>query len=292
MLYPSIKYSKKLAKENNYDLCHAFFGIPCGYIALKLKRKFKIPYIVSLRGSDVPGYNMRYKLPDRFVFKKMSRRIWREAEHVVANSDGLKELANSKISEQEISVIPNGIDLEEFKPKRKKKNNKKITLISTGRLIERKGYDYLINAISDLDEVELWLIGDGNLSGHLELKAKQLNANVKFLGKRDHGDIPYILSSADIFVLPSLNEGMSNSILEAMALGLPIITTDTGGSEELIQDNGFIVKRGSSTKLKYPILEYIKDPKLIKKHGKKSREIAEGMGWDRVARDYLELYEK
>lgn len=279
------KYCKKLMKEKKFDLCHAFFGIPCGYIAMK----WELPYIVSLRGSDVPFYNKRFYWMDKLFFKRLSKKIWEKSKMTITNSDGLKELALESSPNQKIEVIYNGVDTEEFKPL-KTKQNKKIVLISTGRLIERKGYQYLIPALKDFNEFELWLIGDGNLTNELKELAKQNNVDVKFLGKKNHKDLIKDLQKADIFILPSLNEGMSNSILEAMACGLPIITTDTGGSKELIKENGFIVEKESISDIKKILKKYLKDKSLIKKQGKKSREIAEKMSWKNTAEEYLEVY--
>ena len=106
------RYAKHLAKRTKYDLCHAFFGIPCGYIA----RKLGFPYIVSLRGSDVPFYNERFHYPDRLVFKRLSVRIWSRAAWVVANSAGLRDLALRSAPKQRIEVIYNGVDTTAFQP--------------------------------------------------------------------------------------------------------------------------------------------------------------------------------
>ena len=84
---------------------------------------------------------------------------------------------------------------------------------------------------------------------------------------------------------------MSNSILEAMATGLPIITTDTGGSKELIKDNGFIVEKASSEELRKAIENYLKNTKLIKIHETKSRSQAKSMSWDKVAKEYFKEYD-
>jgi len=290
--WKAYSYAKELIKKNNYHLCHAFFGIPCGYIAMKLKKKFGLNYIVSLRGSDVPFYNSRFYLLDKLVFKKLSRKVWRSAKQVIANSKGLKDLALGTNPNQKIIVIYNGVNTEEFKPSKTKKKNKVLKLISTGRLIERKGYSYLINALENQDNIELTLIGDGNLRNELESLSKELNVNVRFPGKKNKAEIIKELQNSDIFILPSLNEGMSNSILEAMACGLPIITTDTGGSEELIDGNGFIVKKEDSINLFRSLEKYRKDPILVAKHGKLSRDLALQLSWNKTVSKYSSIYQK
>ena len=286
--YQAYKYSKKLVKNNEYDLVHAFFGIPCGFIAMRLG----LPYIVSLRGSDVPFYNARFYWLDTLLFKRLSQRIWRHARAVVANSQELKNLAHRSVPEQEIGIIYNGVDIAEFTPKDKEDQHQtKLTLISTGRLIERKGYRYLIEALAGLEDVSLTLIGDGNQRTELEALAATHGVSVTFLGPQPHEDIPALLTRADVFVLPSLNEGMSNSILEAMAAGLPIIATDTGGSAELIDGNGIIVSKADVAALRAATLTLKADPTLRATMRARSRERALKMSWQAVAGEYRKLYE-
>lgn len=277
---------KKLIKKKEYDLCHCWFGWPSGYLGY-LNRK-KIPYIVSLRGSDVPNNNLKLKYLDNILFKPLSKKIWKKAKKVTVNSKKLKELALKTSPNQEIEIICNGIDINKFKPLKNKKPNNKLTLISTGRLIERKGYQYLIPVLKTLN-VKLQLIGKGNFKNQLKKKSKGLD--VDFLNHKKHPEMIKYLQKADIFILPSLNEGMSNSVLEAMACGLPIIMTDVGGSDELIKGNGFIVKKGNVLELKKAVENYIKNPKLIKKHRINSRKLAEKMNWENVAMAYLINYE-
>jgi len=112
-------FCRKLVNENHYDLIHAFFGIPCGLIALLLGKQ----YIVSLRGSDVPGYSKRFELLERILFRRLSRLIWRKALGVVAVSESLAELAKLTDDKTEYLVIRNGINAEMFKAKRDWNNN-------------------------------------------------------------------------------------------------------------------------------------------------------------------------
>jgi glycosyltransferase involved in cell wall biosynthesis len=281
------RFSKGLIKKNKYDLCHCWFGWPGGIIGYRSRQE--LPYVVALRGSDVPGFNPRLKNLDPVLFKPISKKVWKNASAVIPNSEGLRKLAG-KTLKREFTVIYNGIDTEQFKPPETKEFSDKVQLVSTGRLIERKGFDHLIDALKGLDDFELTLIGEGNLEDELKEQAKKNKVRVSFPGRIEHEDIPGYLQEADIFVLPSLNEGMSNSLLEAMACGLPVLVTDVGGSKELVKDNGFVVKKGSVKALKDALLKY--DRKIIKKQGKQSRKIAEDMSWERVCEKYFEIYGK
>jgi len=290
----SVNYIRKLKKNQKYDLCHAFFGVPCGMMAYLFRKE--MPYIVSLRGSDVPRFNMRFSLQYIFL-KPFIKKVWSEAKSVVANSQGLRKLALKTNPNQKIEVIYNGVDTQKFRLA-PKKNKDKIKILSVARLIERKGLDYLIEAIPSIIEnqnnVEILIVGEGNLHRELQRKCSKLNIQkyVKFLGGVNNDDLPPIYSDSDIFVLPSLNEGMSLTILEAMASGLPIITTDTGGSKELIDKNGIIVPMMDSKGISDATMRLILNETLRYEMSKKSRRKAEKMSWGKVAKDYFGLYSK
>lgn len=289
-------------KENKYDLSHSFFTVPCGFISFLLRRKYKIPYIVSLRGSDVPGYSERFAFLYAFI-KPLVRLIWKKSFAVVANSGGLRELALKTNSKQEIGVIPNGIDINQFiksKVHKVESQNGKFKVICVTRITPRKGVRYLIEAFKKLsqksDNISLQIIGDGDEKNDLEKLVKDLGVEkgVEFTGLVPHEKLPPYFEQADVFVLPSLNEGMSNSMLEALATGLPLIATDTGGTKELIEEgrNGFIVRMKDAGDLADKIEILFKDNELKKRMGEESRKKAEMMSWEKVAREYAEIYYK
>ena len=288
--WKAFSYGRRLVRANHYDVCHAFFGIPCGFIA----RKLGLPYIVSLRGSDVPFYNERFRVLDRLLFKRLSVRIWQGAAWVVANSTGLRNLALESAPNQPIEVIHNGVDTEAFRPAHRRGDG--VRVVCVARLIRRKGIEYLIRAISQLPDwdIRLTIAGNGNQEGALRALAHELGvaARVEFAGFVDHDAIAAVYRQHDVFVLPSLNEGMSNTVLEAMACGLPLILTDTGGTAELLEPeaNGFTVAMRSAEDIAAKLRWYAENPEMIRRHGQRSREIAESRGWRSVAEAYKKLY--
>ncbi len=290
-----LKYSIKAfrwirSNRDRYDLIHAFFGIPCGFLAM-LSGK---PYITSLRGSDVPFYSKKYEKLDKYIFQHLSKLIWKKSEYVVANSEGLRDLAYETYDKKEIGVIYNGVDINIFKPKEKEDG---FVVVSTSRLIERKGLDYLIKAFSKFakgkDDVELRFYGDGNQREELEDLVKELGieSKVKFFGETDREDIAKAIPSAHVFALPSKNEGMSNSLLEAMASGLSIIATDVGGTKELVDSsNGIIVEKESVDDIYNALEKLYSNRELVKDMGIESRKKVEEISWERMAREYVKLY--
>jgi glycosyltransferase involved in cell wall biosynthesis len=303
-------FSKKLIKKNEYNLSHSFFAFPCGFISLLLKWQNRIPYIVSLRGSDVPGYSERFVWLYFFI-KPLVRIIWKKSFAVVANSQGLKELALKTNPRQEIGVIYNGVDIQTFiprslasgteSPEAKLRGNLKF-IITTGasRITARKGIKYLLEALNKLlpeyPNLYLELMGEGDEKENLEKISKDLGLekNVKFVGRIPRENTAPYYQEASIFVLPSLNEGMSNAMLEALASGLPILATDTGGTRELVEDgkNGFIIQTKSSDNIAEKIKRLIDNPELRQKMAKESRKKALEMSWEKVAGEYVEIYNK
>jgi glycosyltransferase involved in cell wall biosynthesis len=285
-------FSRKLINKNNYDLCHCWSGSPPGIIAYLFRKK--MPYIIALRGSDVPGYNPRLKILDKFVFKFTSRLIWKNAKVVTALSRNLKELAEKTSNKINIEVIYNGVDTNKFRPVINEPNLN-IDILFVGRLIRRKGIINLLKAFKEVCEeyknCELTIVGGGPKRKYLEnfCRRVKIESSVKFLGAVEYKDIDKIYKKAGIFVLSSLEESLSNVIQEAMASGLPIITTDTGAAE-LIDENGFIAEKGDYKQIKKAIIEYISNPELMRKHGLQSRKIAEKMSWSNNAKAYIDIY--
>lgn len=139
-------------------------------------------------------------------------------------------------------------------------------------------------------------MGDGDEKYNLQNLAKELKIEekVEFLGRIPHKETPKYYQEASVFVLPSFNEGMSNAMLEALATGLPIISTNTGGAKELVKDgiNGFIVEKENEEDIAKKIIILIENPDFREKIGRESRKIAETMSWKKVAGEYLEVYNK
>lgn len=291
--FKAYAYAKRLSRKKDFDLCHAFFGIPCGFIAMKLG----LPYIVSLRGSDVPFYNRRFLFLDRLLLQRISREVWKKAFRVVALSDDLKRLALKTDPEQEISVIYNGIDSDEFQiDDAAREKEKNVNILFVGRLIERKGLEYLLEAFADIakdrPEARLVIAGDGPLREKSEefVRSRSLREKVRFLGIVSHDRIKEVYQRSHIFVLPSLNEALGNVTQEALATGLPIVTTDTGAAE-IIEGNGIVIEKRSSVAIRKALEKLLDDPELRKRMSAESRRLAEGMDWKSIAEKYRAIYD-
>jgi L-malate glycosyltransferase len=291
--FKAFLFARKLAKNNHYNICHAFFGIPCGFIALFLK----LPYVVSLRGSDVPFYNKRFYWLDKIILKYLSHIVWKNASAVTALSKNLVNLAR-KTSNQKIEIIYNGVDTEKFKPdKLILKKEKTFNLVFAGRLIERKGLTYLIKAFLNLEkkypELRLQIAGDGPLfKQYLKMiNDNQVGNKVILHGFLESENLALLYRKSHLFVLPSLNEALGNATLEALSSGLPIITTDTGAAE-LINGNGIVVKKKNAKDIEKAIIYYLDKRELLDAQSVISRNIAVKMSWKGAADAYFTIYNK
>lgn len=237
----------KLARKLEPDIIHAQ-AIWTGLPALVISTIIKKPYVVWGQGSDI--YYPRY-------FKGfLSRAILKHADAVIALTDDMKnEILNT--CEREIAVIGNGIDPERFEGLSKIRTRMQLKIgenakvvIFVGSLVPVKGIQYLIEAINlvkrNITSIRLLIVGDGPERCKLEILVYKLNLNkhVTFYGRIDNQIVPEYLIASDVFALPSLSEGFPVAIVEAMATGLPVISTKVRGLPELVKEgiNGFLVE--------------------------------------------------
>ena len=283
-----------LSKKNRYDICHCWFGWPPGVIGYLLRKRF--PYIVSLRGSDVPGYNSRLKYLDRIFFKFLCQIVWRHSHAVVSNSQYLRNLAKNTCAKTNIQVIYNGVDSHRFYPGKRSKRIE-LNFMFVGRLIERKGLIYLLEAFKRLcakhPGSRLQIVGSGPLQKKMKYFCRENNITerVRFVGGVPHAEMRTIYQQADVLVLPSLSESLSNAALEAMACGLGLITTDTGVAE-ILRNNGIVVAPKSIHGLEEAMLRYIEIPDLLRNHRWNCYCSVSQMTWSRIAHDYCSVYRK
>lgn len=289
----------QITRHNTYDLIHYFFGLPTGFLALLPGTHRKIPYIISLRGSDVPGYdeyNRNLQKAHRMALP-LTKKIWRNARKIVAVTDSLKDKALHTLPTVEIDVVPNGVDelFLNFTDLRRQRN-KGYQLISVARLIERKGIQDVLRALAELDDpdISLLIVGEGNYEDQLKKinRDLSLDGRVTFYGFCHPRLLPDLLKKTDAFILPSRVEAFGNVFAEAMACGLPVIGTDTGGIKDLIgNDNGILVKPGDIEMLKQAIASMKASKELNLKMGEANRKkIMENYRWENVTNQYISIY--
>jgi glycosyltransferase involved in cell wall biosynthesis len=292
---------RKLLQTNSYQILHYFFSFPTGALSFyshSIKRK---PYALSLRGSDVPGYDT-FSLTLRmlhWILKPVTRRIWREASAVVAVSKGLRQLALETMPSIPISVIYNGINNEVFRPNHLSATHARRTtrLLTVSRLINRKGLEYLFIAVAAIEghPLHVDIVGTGSAEKRLRDMVVKLGLEniVTFHGYQPPAELARLYNEADIFVLPSISESLGLVFLEAMACGLPIIATHVGGIPEIVKnnENGILVDAAKPNQIAYAITTLIDKPALRKRFAQNNAaKIRKQFTWDRIAQSYEAVY--
>lgn len=240
-------FLRKHLKANTYDVCHTHFAIPTGPVAVWCKKKFDLNYILTSHGSDIPGFNSdRFTLIHTFT-SPFLRHILKKASTITTPSQFLKNLIIKNVNtdlEKKITVLPNGA-----KDMRRPGYTKKNIVFSSGRLLQRKGFDLLINAFTEVnnEEWELHIVGDGPHMSKLKQLA-QNNNKIHFTGWLDNTGEHYlkIINEAKIFSLLSQSESQGIVFIEAMSTGCAVLSSDTTACRETVSPEiGLLVNRNS-----------------------------------------------
>lgn len=251
-----LSYVKKLHKEFGFDVILATWAYPDGFGSYLIAKALKKPIVIKVHGTDINEYS-KY-----FLRRKLISHALKNSNAVIAVTGALKKkLSLIGVPEEKITVIPNGVNTDLFKPIDQAECRKKLDLpldkkiiLYVGNFVPIKGVDILVKAFSELvrsySNALLLLVGDGSLEAKLHDNVKELGIEqgVIFSRRTTHDSIPFHMNACDIFCLPSRNEGCPNVVLEAMACGTPIVATNVGGVPELVNDSrlGMLVIPGSA----------------------------------------------
>jgi len=237
----------RLHKEHSYSLAWSLMASFNGFAARMFKKKTDLPFLLTLQEGD----------PIEYILHKV-RFVRRQFNEIFTLADGLQAISTYLMNwgkdmgfEGRVSeVVPNGVDVgrftrtytvEELQYVRDSFElpNAKTILVTASRLVKKNGVADVIRALALLPEDVCFVVcGTGELQSELEALAKDLNvaSRVRFLGNKSHDELPKILHASDIFIRPSLTEGLGNAFLEAMAAGLPTIGTMVGGIPDFLED--------------------------------------------------------
>ena len=256
---------------------------------------------------DLNGTNKKYNL----LRKAMQPFVHR---YIAVSRDLLQWLKSTvAIPEKKLRQIYNGVDAEKFSPRQGRAlvgdlappgllPENAIVVGTVGRLAEVKNQQLLIEAVGYLytkrpilrGTLRLVLVGDGPLKPQLVDRVKQLGLSDVVWFSGDRNDVPALMQLMDIFILPSLAEGISNTLLEAMASGLPVIATSVGGNVELVEEgvNGRLVPVNNVVAMADAVAELVDDPALRQSMGEKGLALVRTtFNWERTVADYLAVYD-
>lgn len=280
---------KKRSKE--FDVVHAHWLIPQGIMQMSVK---DTPYIVTGHGGDVTSLN-------KGILKSMKLKCLERAKAITVVSDALQDYVKQLYPNQKTSIIPMGCDVSRFSSEHRKENffgqgDRKVVLF-VGRLAEKKGVTYLIDAMKKVDNAVLVIVGKGDLEPGLRQQAEALGDKVVFAGPKTHDELPEIYASADVFVAPSVTaadgdkEGFGLVILEAMASGVPVVASRSGGIVDIVKDeeNGLLCDEKDVEKLSVNISRVLEDEALSAKLKTAAGHTVEQYSYDNISKRYNDI---
>jgi len=295
----ALVFALRRHRARPYDFCFAWSAVPAGGVALALRRLTGLRYLVRVCGPDIPGFERRYGLLYPLL-TPVIRSIWHGAEVVVAKCQGEADMLHAVDRRVKTELVPNGVDLSAFQPGEPIPDIGPLRLLCVARLIERKGQQHLIEAVQRLTEagvdVALDLVGAGDAQAAYRALAQALGVaeRVRFAGYVPREEMPARYAAAHVFVLPSYNEGMSVATLEALAAGLPVVVTRTGGTAELVEEgvNGLTFAWADVETLAAHLRRLATDRGLARRMGAASRTRAARFTWDAAAEAYRSMLER
>jgi len=279
----------KMIKDYSPDLVLSFLPEP-SILTLLLKKVRKIPTIISVRNDPKIEYASK-------IYYYMMRLTYPKADGIVFQTEEAKSYFNDIVN-CSTTIIPNPInsefDVEPFKGKRKK------TIVSVGRLSEQKNHHVLIEAFSkitnDFPDYKLVIYGEGELRENLENQIKKLGLEKRVELPGVKKNIKQEIYDASLFVLSSLYEGMPNALMEAMALGLPVISTDCpcGGPNFLIKndENGILVKVNDVFELESAMRKVLSNPEKAISMGENANQINKTLSPDVINKRWHDYIKK
>ncbi|MGL5558918.1 MAG: glycosyltransferase [Paraclostridium dentum] len=295
---PSFKNIKNMKSIGAYiDRLIEELNIDCIYLnglrAIILKPFIKNKFVKSIAVSHLSLINNQDIMTKTrmMISNKILRRSLRDVDNIIVLSENHKnEMVKLKVANpNKIEVIYNGIDIEDYKlDDNHNKSNKKIKIIEIARLHKTKGQMDLIEVISRLrkkyQNIEVNLVGDGIDKEKIEDKIREENLQgiVNVLGFRKN--IKELISESDIFILPSYIEGLPLSMLESMAMNLPVIVSSIAGIPEVIESgkNGYLINPGNLDEIEKSLESLIKDKDLRVKMGNNARKTVEEKFNDKI----------
>jgi len=248
--------------------------------------------------------------PDKSFFRRrLVSKVIETCDHVQCDAEFVKKkiIKDYNKAAEKITVFPWGIDLGQFNKTNKtdarkalKLDNEKFIILYNRYFEPVYGVNYLLDAYREFsagkDDVMMLMLSDGSGKNDVlrYITEKGLDDKIQLIGRVPNHELPLFLNAADVYVSPSLSDGTSLSLLEAMACGTGLIVTDVPAIMEWVNaDNGLIVKKGSTPEIKKALEEYYINRELASTHGARNIEIAkERADWDKNYLKLKEIYTK
>ncbi len=295
--YPVFNNVKRCIRHLHPDVVHINSHLfLCNYQVARAARSLRIPFVLTVHGFTVKrGFVI--DMLQKFYLRTLGRLLFKMASQIIClTPNEAKNVAKIMGGCDKISIIPNGVDIDVFKPSDKKDSN---LIAWIGRFVPEKGLFYILEAMREVIKkytaVKLALVGDGPLRNNLQTLVDMfdLEKNIIFLGAMNRVEVANLLSRSNFFVFPSLKEGMPRAILEAMACGKPVLGSDISGIKDVIihRENGLIVPPRDSKALANAIMLLLEDDNLRRELGRNARKLmVEKYDWNIIGEKIEQVY--
>lgn len=293
----AVTRASRMVRKHSIQRTMVFFTLPCGPAGYWVKKKHGVPYLILLRGGDVPGLLAEHKWIHR-ITRPIRRSILQNASAIIANDAGLANLSMTA-DPYPVDVIPNGVDTDYFVPARPGSHSDGFRILFVGRFAAQKNLFYLLDQCSKLmtafpGRVSLRMVGDGPQMHELRKHAAEagFEGSVTWYGWAQKDQLRDLYATSSCFVNPSLYEGMPNTVLEAMSSGLPVVASDVPGNDTLIQDgeNGYIFDLKKPDGCFDALVRLVQDPEGAQRMGNQGRQRAvDNHSWDSISERFIRL---
>lgn len=278
----------------DFDLIDAHYFYPDGVAAMYLAREFDKPFTVTGRGTDLNLIPQTHPKP-----RQMIQQVIAEADHMMTVAGALKQyLLDLGARDEQVTVLRNGVDLQLFTPPQDRGSLRAElgiegpTLVSAGHLIERKGHHLVIEAMAQLQDWSLLIVGDGPEEKALRGLAANLKVEqrVRFVGRVDQSTLRDYYAASDALVLASSREGWANVLLESMACGTPVVASPVDGTPEVVAQPaaGVLMADRSAA----AVVQGVQTLTADMPSRAATRGYAEQFDWDATSQGQLDIFER
>lgn len=297
----------RITGENKFDLIHCHWMIPQGFYCALIKIFRGIPYLLTAHGGDV------YSFKGMPGIRTLIKFALKHSAGCTVNSQATLNQILKSDKKATVKVVPMGVDLSEFHKGNYNQDiknsigNENLLLLGVGRLAEKKGFNFLIEAmpqiIKEIPNTRLVIIGFGPQKEILEKQIQKLNlaSSVSLIGGKTGKELRDWFATADIFIGPSIitldgdTEGQGVVFLEAMASGTPVIASDVGGIKDAVQDgfSGLLIPEKNPQAIAEKIVELAKNKPLREQLIHNALELTNSdYSWERSAKSFFQLYQQ
>jgi len=287
-------------RSDRYDVVHVHWLVPNAAMMFDVAGAFGVPLVVSVHGSDV-FMAERSALP-----RALARRALARTGAVTACSGDLhRRLVALGAPASRVRTVPYGVDSSEFAPGDRSGRGRwgatanDVLVLAFGRMVEKKGFRYLIEAVAKVPGIRLMVAGDGDLRAALEARARELRAPAVFPGSLERRELATAVVAADVVVVPSIVDdagnvdGLPNSLLEALSAGRAVVATEVAGIPDVVENgvNGLLVPEKNPAALAAALSRLAEDPALrARLGGEARRRAALDLTWEKAAEAFEECY--